>query len=246
MAQGAARTEPAVAQGEGQLRFEEALRRVEEHLASHPGDVRGWDVVAPIYLRVGRFADASRAYERARETGGASAARLLGEIEARIGLSKGQVPSEAQPLLASVLELEPRSVPARYYLALAQEQAGDRAGARTAYRDLLASDTDNASWSPLVRSRLARLDGASEPVPTLAASAITPDINAMVGGLDDRLRTSGGSADEWLRLIRSMAVLGRREDAGDRLSKAKAALASDPDGAKRLDRLAIDLGLSPR
>ena len=65
----------------------------------------------------------------------------------------------------------------------------------------------------------------------------------MVGGLDERLRTSGGSEAEWARLVRSLAVLGRRDEANDRLAKAKVALAGDPGAPARLDRLAGDLGL---
>ena len=70
------------------------------------------------------------------------------------------------------------------------------------------------------------------------------EINAMVGGLDERLRTTGGSEAEWERLVRSLVVLGRRDEASDRLAKAKAALAADPGAPARLDRLAGDLGLT--
>lgn len=230
---------------DARAKFESALQRVEEHLSANPADARGWDVVAPIYLRVGRYADALKAFARARATGGDNAARLLGEAEARIAVGEGTVTHEARSLLEAVVLRDPGSVPARYYLALAKEQTGDRAGAGAAYRDLLASADDKAPWVPLLQNRLARLEGGSpSPVPTISASAVTPEIAAMVGGLDERLKSSGGSEAEWSRLVRSLVVLGRRDDASDRLARAKEALAGDPEAPQRLDRLAGDLGLT--
>ncbi|MBV9050965.1 MAG: c-type cytochrome biogenesis protein CcmI, partial [Hyphomicrobiales bacterium] len=47
------------------------IGRVEAHLVEHPEDGKGFEVLAPIYLRLGRFADALRARSEAL--------RLLGE-----------------------------------------------------------------------------------------------------------------------------------------------------------------------
>ena len=41
------------------------LARVESHLMTSPEDGRGWDLVAPIYLRMNRFGDAARAFANA-------------------------------------------------------------------------------------------------------------------------------------------------------------------------------------
>src|SRR5690606_11673441 len=43
----------------------ELVARAERHLAANPQDGRGWDVLAPIYLRMGRDADAVTAYRNA-------------------------------------------------------------------------------------------------------------------------------------------------------------------------------------
>src|SRR5688572_12373892 len=45
--------------------MEVLIARVEERLALHPEDGRGWDVIAPIYLRLGRAEDAARGYQNA-------------------------------------------------------------------------------------------------------------------------------------------------------------------------------------
>jgi cytochrome c-type biogenesis protein CcmH len=94
-----------------------------------------------------------------------------------------------------------------------------------------------------VKARLASLD--APPVRALQPGAVGPEIVAMVDGLDQRLAEGGGSEAEWERLIRSMMVLGRNNDARDRLARAKAALAGDPAAAARLDQVASSLGAGP-
>ena len=44
---------------------DELVGRAEAHLAANPDDGRGWDVLAPIYLRLGRFPEAVTAYGNA-------------------------------------------------------------------------------------------------------------------------------------------------------------------------------------
>lgn len=222
---------------------ETALAQMEAHLASHPDDVRGWDVVAPIYLRVGRFDDASRAYAAARRAGGDSPDRLTGAGEALVASGGGIVSAEAAAAFRRAIELDPVSAKGRFYVALAAEQDGDLARARTDYEALLASGGADAPWRPLVETRLARLSGQGATAPALASSEGGPDIQAMVQRLDERLTTGGGSEPEWARLVRSYAVLGQRDQAIRRLGLARTALAGDPEAGTRLDRLARDLGL---
>ena len=40
------------------------VARVEAHLAANPDDGQGWQIVAPVYLRLGRFDDAAKAYQQ--------------------------------------------------------------------------------------------------------------------------------------------------------------------------------------
>src|SRR5437764_5119758 len=51
------------------------VAQVEEHLAKNPQDGRGWEVVAPAYMRLGRFADAAKARRNALRINGPSALR---------------------------------------------------------------------------------------------------------------------------------------------------------------------------
>src|SRR3954463_11502358 len=51
------------------------LAQVEAHLAKNPEDGRGWEVVAPVYMRFGRSEDAVKAWRNAIRLSGASADR---------------------------------------------------------------------------------------------------------------------------------------------------------------------------
>jgi tetratricopeptide (TPR) repeat protein len=70
-------------------------------------------------------------------------------------------------------------------------------------------------------------------------------IRGMVDSLDQRLAEKGGTAEEWQRLVRSLSVLGDREKAQGALTRARTALARDPDGLRRLEDLAREIGLRP-
>lgn len=56
-----------------ELGIDEAVARVEGHLARQPDDGRGWEVLAPIYMRAGRFQDAARAFAEALRLNGETA-----------------------------------------------------------------------------------------------------------------------------------------------------------------------------
>lgn len=224
--------------------LDRAVAQIQQHLASNPEDGRGWDVVAPVYLRSGRFADAARAFAAARRLSGDTVDRLNGQAEALVAAGGGVVSAEASDLFGRALALDPKAAKARFYLALAAEQDGDIPRARSQYQTLLASAPAGAAWAGAVEARLVGLQGGATA--KLPEAAQTPDIQAMVNGLDERLSRQGGSEAEWSRLVRSFVVLGRPADAKARLSRAKAALAGEPQAVADLDRLGQELGLTQR
>jgi cytochrome c-type biogenesis protein CcmH len=109
---------------------------------------------------------------------------------------------------------------------------------------MIASAPAEAPWVSVLQARLAKLGGGAD-APS-AGQAVAPEIAAMVDGLDKRLAVDGGTEPEWARLVRSFVVLGRPDDARDRLAKAKTALAGDAQALASLDRLAQNLGLRTR
>jgi cytochrome c-type biogenesis protein CcmH len=67
----------------------------------------------------------------------------------------------------------------------------------------------------------------------------------MVDQLSQRLATEGGPPEDWARLIRSLGVLGRRDEAGAILTEARAVHAGDATGLAAIEAAARDAGLGP-
>ncbi|AWM87745.1 c-type cytochrome biogenesis protein CcmI [Microvirga sp. 17 mud 1-3] len=222
-----------------------AVAQIEAHLAKQPEDGRGWDVLAPVYLRMGRADDAAKAYESALRYLGRDAGRLANYGEALVIAREGTVTAEAQAAFQEALSLDPASAKARLYLARAAEQDGKIDQARAAYRDILSAAPPDAPWRGFVQEQLTRIDadqGASGQ--TMREGPNADAIAGMVQSLADRLEKQGGSVDEWGRLIRSYAVLGQRDKAVATARRAREALAQDKPALQTIDALAQDLKLT--
>ncbi|MDF3060722.1 MAG: ccmI [Microvirga sp.] len=228
-----------------QLDFANAVARVEAHLAANPNDGRGWEVLAPVYLRAGRFDDAAKAYDAANRLLGESAPRLADYGEALVSAKDGLVPAEARAAFEKALALDPATVKASFYLAQAAEQEADSAKARSHYAEIVARSPPEAPWLPAVHERLAKLpegEGGGS-VTALPAQDREAAIRGMVEGLAARLEAGGGTVDEWSRLVRSYALLGERTKAQSALDKARQTLAANGIEREALDTVARDFKL---
>jgi cytochrome c-type biogenesis protein CcmH len=231
------------------------IAQVEAHLAHEPKDGQGWQVIAPVYLRMGRFDDAVGAWRRAIAINGESVAAESGLGEALVAAANGVVTDDAKQAFGRAFAADPHEVKARYYLGLADEQDGNRDAAAAKWSALLDGAPPDAGWTNFVRAALARVGG--QPVAgskgpdagdVAAAEGMsdpqrTEMVRSMVARLSDRLHSDGGDVDGWMRLVRAYVVLGDRDKAKDAAAEAKRALASRPDDVKRIDDLAKGLGL---
>ena len=111
------------------------VAKVEEHLAAHPEDGRGWDVIAPVYLRLGRADDAARAFQNAIRLLGSTAERQTGLGEAILSAEGGIVTADARTAFEAAQRLDPAAPGPRFFLALAAEQEGEAAAAADALAD---------------------------------------------------------------------------------------------------------------
>jgi len=231
------------------------VAQVEAHLAKNPDEGRGWEVVAPIYLRLGRFEDAVKARRHALALNGATAERHAGLGEALTGAANGIVTAEAVAEFKAALALDGDHVKARFFLGLAAEQDGRVPDAVATWRALLDRAPADAPWTEFVRAELMRVtggpaSGTSGPGEDQAAAAadLPPEqriamIKGMVERLAERLGKDGSDLEGWLRLVRSYMVLGERDRALAAAGEARRALASEPDKLKRIDELVKGLGL---
>jgi cytochrome c-type biogenesis protein CcmH len=231
------------------------VSQVEAHLARDPNDGKGWDLLAPVYLRMGRFDDAVVARRKAIALNGDSAERDSGLGEALVAAANGVVTDEAKLVFLRAVAADQNEPKARYFLGLADEQDGNRGAAAAKWRALLDSAPPDAQWTDFVRSALARVTADASPANgpsagdvaaagTMTDAQRTDMIRGMVQRLADRLRTDGSDVEGWLRLVRSYAVLGDRDKAKDAANEARRALSDRPDQIKRIDDLVKDLGLA--
>jgi cytochrome c-type biogenesis protein CcmH len=243
--------------GPGDQSIDALVGQVEAHLASSPNDGNGWEVIAPVYLRLGRFDDAVMARRKALALSGETGTRDADLGEALVAAANGVVTDEAKHVFETAVTRDPHEAKARYFLGLADEQDGNRMGAAARWRAMLDEAPVGAPWVGFVRAALGRVTG--EPVPKIAGPsdadiAATANmseeqrvdmIRGMVGRLSDRLHAQGQGVDVdgWLRLVRAYAVLGDHDKAKDAAADARHALADHPDQVKRIDDLVKGLGL---
>ena len=136
----------------------ELVGRVEAHLEQSPDDGRGWEVLGPVYMRLGRYDDAVKARKNALRLLGPSPEREADLGEALTGAQNGIVTAEAKAAFERALGLDARDVRSRYFLGLAAEQDGRPKEAAAVWRALLAEASADAAWAGFVRESLARVE----------------------------------------------------------------------------------------
>jgi cytochrome c-type biogenesis protein CcmH len=232
---------------------------VEARLRQAPDDGKGWEVVAPVYLKLGRFADAATAYANAARLQGESVKLLAGFAESSIYAHDGLVTDEARAAYEKILKLEPGRVEPRFWLAVAKEQDGRLAEALAHYKALLDEAPPGAAYRASLDARIKavsqRMGAPARKEPSgpsagnvEAASKLSPEqraqmIAGMVDGLAQRLKSDGKDLPGWLRLLNAYAVLGRHEEARAALAEARRNFEGDQRALSDLSRLAATLGL---
>ena len=238
------------------------IARVETHLERNPDDGRGWDVVAPIYMRLGRFDDAIRAYRSALKLEGETADRQASLGEALAGAAGGVITTDAKGAFERALVLDKSNPRAQFYLGLAAEQDGRASEAVDRWQSLIARAPADAPWLAYVREALARVEpsraqtqgsgapaGSGPSAQDVASAAEMPPserdqmVRGMVERLAARLSADGSDVEGWLRLMRAYVVLGELGKARAAAADARRALASDPTKLHRIDEGVKNFGL---
>lgn len=232
------------------------IGQLEAKMKQTPDDPEGWRMLGWSYMQTGRNADAATAYGRAALID-PKAEYLSAQGEALALAANGQVTQPAQAAFRKALASDPADPRARYFLAVAKDQGGDRAGAMDDWIALLASAPPGAPWAAEVRAFVEKTAGErgldiSARLPAAVAVAAGPaavrgptesqvataaqmpeaDRQAMIAGMVEslatRLKTDPNDAEGWIRLMRTRMVLGQGAQARRDLDTGRAAFAGDP------------------
>ena len=239
--------------------IEELIARAEKHLVENPRDGRGWDVIAPIYVRVRRYRDAERAYRNAIRIGGSSAERQSGLGEAILAIGGGLMTPEVRDAFEAAVAHEPRNLKARFFLAMAMAQQGKAQEAVAGWREVAADAPELSPWGQAALNAIAALQAGSRqtagprrPGPDAedleAASRMSPEdraamIETMVAGLALKLEENPLDREGWRKLIRSYVVMNRPNEARAALGRGMEALKEVPGASRALAGFAAGLGV---
>ena len=167
---------------------------------------------------------------------------------ALVAEAQGYVSPEAEAELRASLERDMGNELSRYLVGEMFLQGGRYDQAFRFWRPLAEHGTPGSPWVGSIRERIeqvAALAGIRYALPdTLEApEGMTPE--GMVAQLDDRLATEGGTGEEWDRLIRSLTVLERTDEAQKIYDEAKARFEGRPAELSFLKQAAVESGLTP-
>lgn len=250
----------------------ERVASVERVLQTNPDDLRGWKLLAPIYLTMRRPDDAIRAYQNVIRLEGETVSNLSDLGEAIVVGEAGVVSAKAIGVFLRANKLEKKAPKPRFFLAIALGQQDKNVEAISAWQELINDSKPESAWVPFAKEQIASLNkkiaastgGAqsqtvvpqqqtSAPGPTRedmqAAAKLSPEerkemIQNMVSQLSERLDEEGGTAEEWVRLIRAELVLKRPDMASKTVTKALKAMQSDVEALEKIKAAARSLGLS--
>ena len=143
------------------------VARVEARMRAYPEEGEGWEAIAPVYLRAGRYSDAAEAYARAVKLLGPSPKLLSGQGQALVLANNGLVTKEAREMLEEALARDGTLLEPRILIAIAKEQDGQFKEAVEDWRALLANAKEDEPWRAMAEKRMqaaeAHLAGAPLP-----------------------------------------------------------------------------------
>jgi cytochrome c-type biogenesis protein CcmH len=244
-----------------------AAAKLAEGLHANPNNALGWLLYARTESMLGDWEKAGDAYQHAISLGQTSPDAYAGLGEMLVLSMRGIVAPAAHDAFAKALATDPQNEVARYYLALADAQAGEEKRAIDSWMSLAANLPEDSPMREQIANGIqqaAKEDGITAPTmpkglpapPATVASGPSPDemaaaaqmtpaqratmIRGMVAQLAAKLRTEPNDLDGWMRLGQAYAVLGEINKASDAYEHAAKLKPGDVD--VRLQAVGMLLG----
>jgi len=151
---------------------------------------------------------------------------MLGQAE--LAEADGKLTDDAKAAFRQAVARDPKAVVARFYLAQAQIEAGDKPAGLSAWKALMTDLPADDPRRPAIAQQIALHEGRAEPAPAPNGGQMDM-IRGMVEGLAQRLKANPDDPEGWVKLVRAYAVLnepGKRDAA---LATARARYAGKPE-----------------
>lgn len=231
----------------------ERVEALAARLRENPGDLDSWAFLARSYFVLERYEEAAAAYRHVLAQTEPTPDLLSALGESIVHARGGIVTEEATGIFVRVRALRPGEPGARYYLGLAEVQAGRLREGLVMWSALERDTRTDAPWleslRASIRSLAADLDVDPETVLTAreetsvpgpgreeveAAAEMSGDerqemIRAMVARLSARLEEEPDDLEGWMMLARSHTVLGDLDASAQAYARAAALAPGDID-----------------
>ena len=172
-----------------------AIAQLEAELQRNPNQAEGWRLLAQAYEREEQAMKARDAYAKAVELAPQDAAILAEAAQARaLADAKRLFDAPAVALLQRALRADANHQRARWFLGIAQRQAGDNAAAAKTWEPLLAQVDAATATSLRTEINSARSAAGLAPLPAAAASSLLTVRVSLDPGLAARVRLRGDSS----------------------------------------------------
>ncbi len=153
----------------------DAIAQLETELQRNPDQAEGWRLLAQAYQREEQPIKARDAFAKAAELAPADAGILTEAAQARaLADDKRLFDAQAVAMLQRALAADPAQQRARWFLGIAQRQAGDNAAAASTWEPLLSQVDAPTAASLRKEIDAARDDAGLPPLTTPAAQASAP------------------------------------------------------------------------
>lgn len=250
--------------------FAELMEKLRATMAERPDDLRGLELLARNEAALGNIQAAITAQKGVIRVKGdeATAEDISGLAELMIVAAGGYVSPEAEAELVRALAKDPKNGTARYYSGVMFAQVGRFDRTFVLWRGLLEESPADAPWVAPIRDQIeevAQRAGVNYMLPEQrrppsglagptaedveAAGAMAAEdrqamIESMVERLGDRLASEGGTSEEWARLITSLAMLGRLDQAREIYVEAQGVFADRSVDLQGIRQAAVNAGIA--
>jgi cytochrome c-type biogenesis protein CcmH len=220
---------------------------LKQRLNANPDSAADWLLLARSEAALAHWPESTQAFEQAMRLTKVRPDVAADYGETLVMAAQGIVTPQARELLGKALAGDPGNKAARYYLALAEAQAGNAAAAIAGWQALAAAEPAGSELRAELEQRIGdAARTASISVPALAppgagstqaqiadAATMTPAdrekmIRGMVDGLAAKLAADPGDVDGWAKLGRAYGVLGEHDKAVDAYAHAEQLRPDDP------------------